>query len=134
MTENERLTMTDAEMDEIRQYAPDFDCPVKAYEGSVTNLFCESVCDEFQNHCPFMEMSKRLKCYEDIGAINEFITLKEKEIPKKPIYSKKYGYHCYDCPVCGTSVTIEMEHGCEPDYRLKRCEECGQVINWCEIN
>lgn len=57
----ERLTMTDAEMEEIRQYNPDFDCPVKA---DALN-FCDYVCDEFQNNCPFKNMGNRLKAYED---------------------------------------------------------------------
>lgn len=87
-----------------------------------------------ENYNLYKEYKAKVQEFESIGTIEDFKDLKEKEIPKKPIYSKKYGYHCYDCPVCGTSVTIEMEHGCEPDYRLKRCEECGQVINWCETN
>lgn len=61
----ERLTFTDAELDEIRQYAPDFDCPIKAEEGSITSRFCDRVCDEFQNTCPFKAMGKKLKEYED---------------------------------------------------------------------
>lgn len=60
-----RLTFTDAEMDEIRQYAPDFDCPIKAEEGSITSSFCDRVCDEFQDTCPFKATGKKMKEYED---------------------------------------------------------------------
>lgn len=56
-----RLTMTDTEMREI---GPDFDCPVKE-DGSITQEFCDRVCDEFQNNCPFQKMAERLKEYED---------------------------------------------------------------------
>ena len=60
-----RLTFTDAELDEIRQYAPDFDCPIKAEEGSITISFCDRVCDEFWSNCPFEKTGKKLKEYED---------------------------------------------------------------------
>lgn len=68
--------------------------------------------------------------YACIGTMEEFKALKEKEIPKKPKHSKKGGYNYFDCPTCGACVTIEMEHGCEPDYELDRCEGCGQAIDW----
>lgn len=61
----ERLTLTDKEMDEIRGYVPDFDCPVKAEEGDIVNKFCDTICDEFQSNCPFMKMGQKLKIYED---------------------------------------------------------------------
>lgn len=62
----ERLTMTDAEMDEIRSYSPNFDCPVKAEDDEcVTQRFCDCVCDEFQSDCPFEKLAKKLKTYED---------------------------------------------------------------------
>jgi len=60
----ERLTLTDKEMEEIRQYASGYDCPVKA-EDVVTQNFCDTVCDEFQFNCPFMKMAIKLKAYED---------------------------------------------------------------------
>lgn len=61
----ERLTMTDKEMDKIREHSPSFDCPVKAEEESITQKFCDTVCDEFQDECPFSNMAKKLKSYED---------------------------------------------------------------------
>lgn len=61
----ERLTMTDSEMDEIRQYAGNFDCPIKAEDDSTTQNFCDRVCDEFQKDCPFAKVGLKLKAYED---------------------------------------------------------------------
>lgn len=58
----ERLTMTDAEM---RGIGPDFDCPVNVDNDGVISDFCDRVCDDFQNNCPFQKMAERLKEYED---------------------------------------------------------------------
>lgn len=60
-----RLTMTNAEMDEIRKLSPTFNCPVKAEKDSNVQRFCDSVCDEWEFDCPFMKMGQRLKMYED---------------------------------------------------------------------
>lgn len=57
----ERLTMTDDEMNEIP-----VDCPVKLDDEGVVNAFCERVCDEFSQNCPFDKLGKRLKEYEDL--------------------------------------------------------------------
>lgn len=57
--------MTDGELNEIRQYCSDFNCPIKAEEDSVTQRFCDRVCDEFQGNCPFMNVGLKLKDYED---------------------------------------------------------------------
>lgn len=54
----ERLTFTDEEMERI-----DTDCPVK--NDYHIDRFCDNVCDEFQNNCPFMKMAQKLKAYED---------------------------------------------------------------------
>lgn len=70
--------------------------------------------------------------YSAIGTIEEFKALKEKECPKKPKHSETYGKDYYYCPTCGCGVTIIMEHGCESDYELDRCEQCGQAIDWSE--
>ena len=55
----ERLTFTDEELAEFE----DMDCPVK--NNDLVNRFCDSVCDEFQYNCPFKELGKKLKAYED---------------------------------------------------------------------
>lgn len=56
-----RLTYTDKEMEEM----PGMDCPVKQDDGSLVQDFCGRVCEEFQHNCPFEEMGKKLKAYED---------------------------------------------------------------------
>lgn len=60
-----RLTMTDEEIQKKTDVFPDFDCPVKEDEGGVAEKFCNRVCDGFDAICPFKEMAKRLKAYED---------------------------------------------------------------------
>lgn len=54
-----RLTYTDEELAEFEN----MDCPVKANDR--VNRFCDRVCDEFQSNCPFKELGKKLKDYED---------------------------------------------------------------------
>ncbi len=54
----ERLTFTDEELERINT-----DCPVK--NDYHIDRFCDNVCDEFQNNCPFMKMAQKLKAYED---------------------------------------------------------------------
>lgn len=61
----ERLTMTNEELNEIRQCYSDFNCPIKAEEDSITQNFCDRVCDEFQEKCPFKNVGLKLKNYED---------------------------------------------------------------------
>ena len=54
----ERLTFTDEELWRIGT-----DCPVK--NDYHIDQFCDNVCDEFQNNCPFMKLAQKLKEYED---------------------------------------------------------------------
>ena len=61
----ERLTMTNEEIESIRQYCEHFNCPIKAEEDDITNQFCDKMCDEFQDNCPFMKVGLKLKSYED---------------------------------------------------------------------
>lgn len=53
-----RLTYTDEEMSKMG-----IDCPVRDIEN--VSDFCERVCDEFQDDCPYMRMAEKLKRYED---------------------------------------------------------------------
>lgn len=62
-----RLTMTDAEIDEIRRLSSSsYDCYVRSEEGDTTEEFCNVVCEEFGNNCPFKRMADKLKEYEDL--------------------------------------------------------------------
>ena len=54
-----RLTYTDEELAEFIN----MDCSVKA--NDLVCEFCNRVCDEFQSNCPFKELGKKLKAYED---------------------------------------------------------------------
>lgn len=60
----ERLTMTNEEIESIRQYCVHFNCPIKAEEDDITSQFCDKVCDKFQDNCPFMKVGLKLKSYE----------------------------------------------------------------------
>lgn len=57
----ERLTYTTSEMENNG-----IDCPVKA-DNDLVDRFCNQVCDEFENNCPYAMMGIKLKEYEDIG-------------------------------------------------------------------
>lgn len=57
----ERLTFTDAEMKNIGE---NFDCPVR--DNPLVDRFCEVMCAKFQADCPYKEMGKKLKAYEDV--------------------------------------------------------------------
>lgn len=66
---------------------------------------------------------KDLEMYQKAGTIVEFMELKDKQIPKKPIKihtSQKRFY--YSCPVCEN----------RQDRQEKYCYECGQALNWSE--
>lgn len=74
----------------------------------------------------------KLDLYEEIGTVEEFKVLKEKSIPKKPIYSD-YDDNGNDeiipykatCPVC----EYEFEFGYWNDEYNHHCI-CGQIMNW----
>ena len=54
----ERLTFRDDEMQ--------CECPVRCNEDDDVSQFCNQVCDEWQSNCPYMNMGKKLKHYEDL--------------------------------------------------------------------
>ena len=65
-------------------------------------------------------------------AIDMAIESLEKQIPKKPVKSKKprygmgYDYYDWECPTCGSFLAFESDLG-----RLKKIHhcKCGQAIN-----
>ena len=67
-----------------------------------------------------------------ITAVNMAIESLEKQIPKKPVKSKKprygmgYDYYDWECPTCGSFLAFESDLG-----RLKKIHhcKCGQAIN-----
>lgn len=102
-----RLTYTDEELAEFEN----MDCPVKA--NDLVNRFCDIVCDEFQSNCPFKELGKKLKAYEDKQEQGLLIELPCKVGSKVFLICSRY-----------TKCT---EHGVEfDDYSCEGCEclEC----------
>lgn len=60
-------------------------------------------------------------------ALNEAAELLEKQVPKKPFiekYAEKWGYWIWKCPSCGDKWA----------FRYNYCHNCGQRIDWQEIN
>ena len=110
----------------------------------------------YYNYQDFQKLSSKLADYEDIGAVEEFKTLKEKNKPKKINYTKiHYGKHKWKvykngevddwawdagycngvvCEVCGNSYCVY----CDPDYdELEDCEveyyncpTCGEKVGY----
>ena len=78
------------------------------------------------------EALEEVEQYRALGTVEELKEAREKQVAKKPIKSKRIGHAYYYCPNCDASVTIEIDHGCERDYRLDHCDVCGQKIDWSE--
>ena len=64
--------------------------------------------------------SEELKQYKEVGTVEEFKALKEKNLVKKPIW---YGHHF--CPNCDSIVYV---NGGKDIY----CPKCGQKLDWSE--
>lgn len=107
-----RLTYTDEELAEFEN----MDCPVKA--NDLVNRFCDRVCDEFQSNCPFKELGKKLKAYEDKQEQGLLI-----ELPCK-VGDTVYVWNYCDC-VC---TSRDWETGIEEcpfenDCEFEECKE-----------
>ena len=65
--------------------------------------------------------------YRTIGTVEELQTLKEKEEPKKPIYTFECidGTKFYTCTVCETYV---MHAGIQ--RQVNYCSHCGTKLDW----
>ncbi len=67
---------------------------------------------------------EELEAYRAIGTIEEFKALKEKNEPKKPLFStvnRETAYHCGSCKkFVGFYDTRKYEY----------CHNCGTKINW----
>lgn len=59
--------------------------------------------------------------YREIGTVEEFKALKEKNEPKKPIRDKEFS-SLFECPTCGRRQKIM--------YEQYHCKECGQRLDW----
>lgn len=97
----------------------------------------EEIKKKIKTELPYMSLAQarfksELDEYRKIGTVEELKEAREKQVAKKPIKSKRIGHAYYYCPNCDASVTIEIDHGCERDYRLDHCDVCGQKIDWSE--
>jgi hypothetical protein len=67
---------------------------------------------------------------EDIEHYNNIVNAIEKQMPKKPIVYKEYDTGRvvgYVCPKCNCD---EIYSGI---YRYDYCRDCGQAIDWSEV-
>ena len=60
-------------------------------------------------------------------SLNDLQELVDKEVPAKPIVFKGIFSEYEKCPNCKESDTIDTAL-----YRLDRCSNCGQIIDWSE--
>ena len=72
--------------------------------------------------------SEELKQYKEVGTVEEFKVLKEKNEPKKPILNNPkinefYIKEAKLCPACHSYI-----NNCSGDY----CRDCGQKLDWSE--
>jgi hypothetical protein len=60
----------------------------------------------------------------------------EKQIPKKPYIQQievdYYEHDCYECPNCDSFLGYVSECK-EEHYQNNYCPECGQKIDWSEV-
>ena len=114
----DRLTYTDDEMEKIRtMILADYDCPIKAEKDSTTNTFCNLVCDEFEEDCPFAKVGLKLKAYEDAEENGMLIRLDSKDELIKILATKlcesEFG-NCYMCKNPMKNITLDgKNNGCD---------------------
>lgn len=73
---------------------------------------------------------QEIRRYREIGTVEECREAVEKQKPKKIIIEP---YCPTECPTCGHELSISLGDGYYkyPTF-LKRCPNCGQVIQWGE--
>ena len=70
--------------------------------------------------------------YQQIGTIEEFKALKEKNEPKKP-YQDKHLQHTYFCSCCGYTLAESVADDCCLEEEMAGwCPNCGQKLDWSE--
>lgn len=112
-----RLTYTDEELNEFEN----MDCPVKI--NDLVGRFCDRVCDEFQHNCPFKELGKKLKVYEDKIEQGLLIELPVEE--GSEVFVLDYIYECmhdFECPL-HDKYKCEEKIPCENQYKSYRVRE-----------
>lgn len=79
--------------------------------------------------------SEELKQYKEVGTVEEFKVLKEKNEPKKILYRKQSYGTPWLCPYCeADQIKVEFfsEDGSEPKEKYTFCWQCGTRIDWSE--
>ena len=79
--------------------------------------------------------SEELKQYKEVGTVEEFKALKEKNEPKKILYRKQSYGTPWLCPYCeADQIKVEFfsEDGSEPKEKYTFCWQCGTRIDWSE--
>jgi hypothetical protein len=62
---------------------------------------------------------------------------KERDVKKKvEVHSNKYNSELYSCPCChsGDENVFTDTGDCYVDYPLRRCQNCGQLLDWSDTN
>lgn len=95
-------------------------------------LACEIAKGRMYATKELIEAQKELEAYKAIGTVEEFKALKEKNEPKKPIYSDfddngndEIIPYKATCPVCGH----EFNFGSWNEEENHHCR-CGQALDW----
>ena len=65
------------------------------------------------------DIIEEVKQYRELGTVEELRIAKEKQIPKKPIFTEDKQFAL--CPCCDMKGLIDKQ-----EY----CDNCGQAIDW----
>ena len=65
------------------------------------------------------DVMEEVKQYRELGTVEELRIAKEKQIPKKPIFTEDKQFAL--CPCCDMKGLIDKQ-----EY----CDNCGQAIDW----
>ena len=77
-----------------------------------------------------IEALKEVQQYREIGTVEEFREVSEKQKAKKCIIDSCPDYTHYKCPSCGKIHLSRYKCGCQSLGRIPRyCEYCGQAID-----
>lgn len=138
MTENEAIKELESRISPYDTCKADFDAneaikiavkaikEVKQYRaiGTVEG-YERAIQSSIENYNLYREYKAKVQEFEEIGTIEEFKTLKEKSVAKKPKSNKviisgdSYAY----CPHCKGSIEAEF-------MKPRNCRKCGGELDW----
>ena len=76
-------------------------------------------------HSTIGKVIEECAAYEEIGTVEEFRELKNKENPQKPLFIQRSVTQFYACPHCSNN-----EHYEHLFSRMNYCVNCGQALDW----